>query len=223
MAYFEDEFLSLAGIKHFIFCRRQWALIFIECVWEDNALTIDGSLLHERAHNPYIVEKRGNLIVSRSMPVHSYKMGITGRCDIVEFRRDESGVSLFGRNGRWLPYPVEYKRGHTKKNDADRMQLCAEAMCLEEILACPRIDEASIYYDETKRRETVILDSVLRNNVISAYNEMHEYFSRGHTPRVKANRSCASCSLAGVCLPKLPDAGGSVFSYIERNILKDNP
>lgn len=221
MIYSDDDYISLAGIQHFTFCRRQWALIYVECVWDVNNFTVSGTLLHERAHDPLIVEKRGDLIVSRNMHVQSRVMGITGRCDVVEFYRDASGVTIYGREGRWLPCPVEYKRGHTKKNDADRLQLCAETMCLEEMLGCQPINEAYLYYDEIKRREKVVLDASLRENVYNTYKEMHEYISRGFTPRVKRQKSCSSCSLANICLPELPFADNSVSTYIEEVIMKN--
>jgi CRISPR-associated exonuclease Cas4 len=164
-----DDYLLLSGIQHFNFCRRRWALIYIENVWADNERTIRGELFHEHAHNPFFNEKRGDLILTREMPIFSRTMGVTGHCDIVEFRRDGTGVCLAGREGTWLPCPVEYKRGQSMKNDADRLQLCAQAMCLEEMLACPPIAAAYMYYGETKRRETVALDEDLRGRVRGSF------------------------------------------------------
>ncbi len=148
-----DGDLLISGLQHFSFCRRQWALIHIEMQWDDNYLTVDGSLRHEKADDPEFTEKRGGLIVSRAMPVRSDRYGIVGKCDVVEFRADPSGVPIVGREGLWLPTPVEYKRGRSKVIDADRLQLCAEAICLEEMLCCPPIPTAYLYYMETKRRE----------------------------------------------------------------------
>ena len=132
-----DSDLLISGLQHFSFCRRQWALIHIESQWSENYLTVDGKLKHDNADDPYFTEKRGDLLISRAVPVRSDRYGIVGKCDVVEFRRDDSGVRISGRDGLWLPTPVEYKRGHTKEIDADRLQLCAEAMCLEEMLCCP--------------------------------------------------------------------------------------
>ena len=109
--YNEDEYLLLSGIQHFAFCRRQWALIHIEQMWTDNHLTMDGILKHKRAHNPLLSEKRKNLITVGDMSVHSRSMGVTGKCDIVEFIASENGVPLYARSGKWLPRPVEHKRG----------------------------------------------------------------------------------------------------------------
>ncbi|MCL2386373.1 MAG: CRISPR-associated protein Cas4 [Defluviitaleaceae bacterium] len=217
MHYNEDEYLMLSGIQHFAFCRRQWAIIHIESAWEDNYFTTDGILKHKRAHNPFLSEKRKDVITVGEMPVHSRIMGVSGKCDIVEFIRDETGVSLHGRSGLWLPRPVEYKRGNPKISDVDRLQLCAQAMCLEEMLLCPTIETAYLFYDETRRREEVPLVQALRDNVKSMFAEMHSYFSRRHTPRVKPSKACASCSLNDICLPKLPQQG-SVASYINREL-----
>ena len=198
-----DGDLLISGLQHFSFCRRQWALIHIEQQWSDNYLTVDGSLLHERADDPYFTEKRGGLLVSRALPVRSEKYGITGTCDIVEFREDGSGVRLAGRNGTWLPTPIEYKRGRPKEIDADRLQLCAQAICLEEMLCCPRIPTAYLYYMETRRREAVELDETLRGEVTVMLTEMRALYDRGYTPKVRQSAKCRSCSLANICLPKL--------------------
>ena len=217
--YKEDDYLMLSGIQHFAFCRRQWALIHVENVWIDNHLTMDGILKHKRAHNPFFSEKRKDIITVGDMPVHSRVMGVSGKCDIVEFIADETGVNLHGRSGRWLPRPIEHKRGSPKTSNIDRLQLCAQALCLEEMLVCPAIETAYIFYGETRRREEVSLTSDLREKVKNMFAEMRSYFDRGHTPRVKPGKFCSSCSLRDICLPKLPTPG-SVRVYIDRE-LKD--
>ncbi len=209
-----DSDLLISGLQHFSFCRRQWALIHIESQWSENYLTVDGKLKHDNADDPYFTEKRGDLLISRAVPVRSDRYGIVGKCDVVEFRRDDSGVRISGRDGLWLPTPVEYKRGHTKEIDADRLQLCAEAMCLEEMLCCPVIGTAYLYYMETKRREAVKLDAALRDEVASMLSEMRALYDRGYTPRVKPSAKCRACSLADICLPKLEKCG-SVKEYTE--------
>ena len=143
------------------------------------------------------------MIVSRAMPVRSDVYGITGKCDIVEFHLSDDGVSIYGRDGKWLPVPIEYKRGKSKEIDADRLQLCAQAMCLEEMFCCSPIQKAYLYYAEVRRREPVLLDTELRNNVIQMLREMRKLYDLGHTPKVKVSSKCRSCSLCNVCLPKL--------------------
>ena len=216
----DDDALLISGIQHFAFCRRQWALIHIEQQWTDNVHTVSGHLLHNRAHDKTLTEKRGNLIITRDMPVFSRTWGIRGACDVVEFRRDDHGVRLYGREGLWLPCPVEYKKGGSKSREADKLQLCAQAMCLEEMLACPPIETAFIYHGETKRREAVELDAELRNTVCGMLAEMRDYYERRHTPRVKPRKVCASCSLKDLCVPKLPQEG-CVAVYIQNALSED--
>jgi len=215
--YKEEDYLLLSGIQHFAFCRRQWALIHIENLWAENYLTMDGNIKHKRAHNPFLSEKRRDIIIVGEMPVHSRTMGISGQCDIVEFIQGDNGIPLHKRQGLWLPRPIEHKRGSPKISDIDRLQLCAQAMCLEEMLVCPTIQTAYLFYGETRRREEVALTPSLRENVKAMFEEMHSYFQRRHTPRVKASKACSSCSLKDICLPKLPSQG-SVASYIEREL-----
>jgi len=213
--YDEDNYLLLSGIQHFAFCRRQWALIHIEALWAENVLTVSGDLMHDRAHNQTLTEKRGDVIITRDMPVFSRTMQVIGKCDVVEFNRDEKGVRLVGREGLWLPCPVEYKRGAPKLHDADRLQLCSQAICLEEMLLCPEIESAYLYYGETKRREAVPLNAELRGTVRTMFAEMRDYYDRQHTPRVKQSKSCANCSLMDLCLPKMPHKE-SVSAYISK-------
>jgi CRISPR-associated exonuclease Cas4 len=153
MEYKEEDFLLLSGIQHFVFCKRQWALIHIEQQWQENLRTIEGEILHEKTHDETIKEKRKDLIISRGMNIFSRTMGITGTCDIVELHKNEQGVNVFGRDGTYKPIPVEYKRGKPKENESDVLQLCAQAMCLEEMLLC-EIPEGFLFYGEIKRRVT---------------------------------------------------------------------
>jgi CRISPR-associated exonuclease Cas4 len=216
----DDDYLLISGIQHFAFCRRQWALIHIESQWDENVHTVSGDLMHARAHNQSLTEKRGEIIVTRDMPIFSRTLRVRGKCDVVEFRLDEDGVSIFGRKGLWLPTPVEYKRGKPKPHDADRLQLCAQAICLEEMLLCKEIKEAYLYYGETKRREAVQLDFELRESVHTMFSEMHDHYNRRYTPRVKRMKACTSCSLKDICLPKLPNEG-TVSVYIKKAIAED--
>lgn len=148
----EAEYLMLSGIQHFQFCRRQWALIHVEQQWAENVKTIEGQFVHERADQPALREKRGDKLVVRAMPIKSKELVISGICDVVEFIRDSDGVSIFGEDGTYQPYPVEYKRGKPKKGEEDVLQLVAQAMCLEEMLMC-HIEYGYLFYNEVKRRE----------------------------------------------------------------------
>jgi len=218
MEYKEEDFLLLSGIQHFSFCRRQWALIHIEQQWQENLRTIEGQILHEKTHDNTIKEKRGNLIISRGMGIFSRSLGITGTCDVVELHKVADGVNIFGRDGTYKPVPVEYKRGKPKEDESDMLQLCAQAMCLEEMLLC-EIPEAFLYYGETKRRLKVTLDDGLRQRVITIVEEMHELYNKRYTPKVKPSKRCKACSLAEICMPKLCK-NPSVANYINKNLLE---
>jgi CRISPR-associated exonuclease Cas4 len=215
--YQPDELLPLSGIQHFCFCRRQWALIHVERQWQENVLTVEGKALHNRADDPFFTEVRQGVIIARSMPVASYRLGLVGVCDVVEFTPAAEGVQLPGRAGCYQPAPVEYKRGHEKAEPMDEAQLCAQAICLEEMLSAP-IPLGFLFYGETRRRVEVNLTEELRQLVQRMAAEMHAYFRRGYTPRVKPSRACRSCSLADICLPALLDQVGPASRYIQRTI-----
>ena len=214
MGYDEDEFLQLSGIQHFAFCRRQWALAYLECQWQNNLLTVEGNIVHERAHDEGFTEKRKDLLICRGMRISSREMGVSGQCDVVEFHKTDGGVTLFGRAGEWQPVPVEYKRGRPKADDCDRLQLAAQAMCLEEMLG-GEVPIAYLYYDEIRRREKVEISPGLRQNVRDIFREMHDYYRRGYTPKAKPKKACQSCSLKELCLPRLTKTL-SVSEYYKR-------
>ncbi len=202
MSWREEDYLQLSGLQHFAFCRRQWALIHIEALWAENYRTVDGTLMHRHVHDQQARESRGDLLIVRGLAIHSARLGVSGQCDAVEFRRSPGGVSLAGREGRWQPYPVEYKRGRPKENSADELQLCGQAICLEEMLCCA-IPEGALYYGEPRRRTVVVFTPQLRQQVEEHLAEMHQLYQRQHTPKVKPSRACNACSLKDLCLPKL--------------------
>ena len=201
MSYPEEQWLQLAGLQHYAYCPRQWALIHLEQQWAENLRTTQGHILHEKAHEASS-EKRGGLLILRDLRVFSETLGISGACDVVEFYEDEAGVPLHGRPGKWRPYPVEYKRGKPKEHQADELQLCAQALCLEEMLCCT-ICEGALYYGEPRRREPVAFTESLRRTVAGWLREMHELARRGHTPKPGPGRRCSACSLKDLCLPGL--------------------
>ena len=147
-------------------------------------------------------------------------MGVSGICDIIEFYKVEDGISLHGHRGLYRVYPVEYKKGHPKETRADQLQLTAQAMCLEEMMCC-KIDEGSIFYGETRRRDRVAITEELREEVVKTFKEMHELFNRGYTPKVKWSKSCNACSLKDLCLPKL-GRSPSVAEYIKNALAEDD-
>lgn len=220
MIYAEEDFLQISGLQHFSFCRRQWALIHIEQLWAENLRTVEGNLLHEKAHDSSLKERRRELLITRDMKVFSSSLGISGNCDVVEFHRSDSGVPLQGQEGHWKPYPVEYKHGAPRQDHANELQLCAQAMCLEEMLCC-EIPEGALYFGETRHRETVHFTEDLRQEVRENLLQMHELYRRQHTPKVKPSKSCNACSLKELCVPKLMKQK-SVGVYL-RDHLEDEP
>lgn len=217
--YAEEDYLMLSGIQHFAFCRRQWALIHIEQQWEENYRTTSGELMHKKVHEVGSFEKRGNLLTIRGLRISSRQLGLSGQCDVVEFHQDKRGVNVFGYDGKWNPVPVEYKHGVPKENNADELQLCAQAFCLEEMFQTD-IPEGYLYYGENRRRSRVEFTGSLWDEVKKTISEMHDLFRKGYTPKVKPTKKCRACSLENLCIPKLQKVT-RVREYIEQSI-KEN-
>ena len=216
MIYAEDDYLMISGIQHFKFCRRQWALIHVEQQWAENVHTVTGELMHKKAHDPYLTEKRKDTIIVRALPVSSRELGISGECDVVEFHKCEDGIQLHGHRGLYSVFPVEYKKGKPKLTEEDKLQVVAQALCLEEMFST-RVAQGAIFYGETRRREQIEITEELREEVIHMLAEMHQYYARKYTPKVKPSKVCNACSLKDICLPKL-NKTVSVKTYIEQRL-----
>jgi CRISPR-associated exonuclease Cas4 len=211
--YPDSDLLHLSGIQHFVFCQRQWALIHIEQQWEDNILTFRGQELHQTTNDPYLTEKRGDVLVTRAMPMVSHSLGLYGVADVIEFHSTAGqGVKLPGRRGVWSPTPIEYKLGRPKPSDCDILQLCAQAMCLEETFDIV-LQEGYVFYGRTRRRLEVILDSILKNKTREVCKRMHAAFLSGKTPKAEYTSACEKCSLIEHCLPQLSERR-SVEQYL---------
>lgn len=215
--YSDDDLLPLSGIQHMAFCERQWALIHVERLWRENQRTVEGRHLHERAHDPTIITATEDGLAVRAQPIVSYTLGLYGVADVVEFHRDPTGIALPGNDGLWLPRPVEYKRGRPKKDDRDEVQLCAQAICLEEMMQVI-IEAADLYYGQPRRRVHILLDQSLRERVRELSEKMHRLFAEGVTPEAEPGKPCSLCSLAEVCMPKLTLKRRSVENYIRANL-----
>lgn len=199
--YSEDDFLPLSALQHFVYCPRQAALIHLERAWADNVLTVEGTHLHERADSGQH-ESRGDLRILRSVPLRSSVHGLSGKADVVELSRtSEAAPDTTSLEGRlWRIRPIEYKRGKPKKHRADEVQLCAQALCLEEMLEV-RLGEGDLYYGMTRRRKRVIFDLALRELTASIALRMHAMFSAAVTPPAEPGPKCANCSLNEICRP----------------------
>lgn len=214
--YKEDDYLLISGIQHFIFCKRQWALIHVEQQWEENFFTMDGILLHERADDGSIKESRKDLVTIHALPVKSKSLCVTGKCDVVELRLSSEGIYSPKYNNTYKVYPVEYKRGKPKEDESDILQLLAQAICLEEMLMT-KIEKAYMFYFEIRRRQEVIFTEAMRKRLYDIVTEMHYYMDKGITPKVRTGKKCRTCSLNNICMPGLNEEK-NVTLYIQRRI-----
>lgn len=215
--YSEDDLLPLSGLQHLAFCERQWALIHLEGQWAENRLTAEGRRLHERVDEGR-GERRGDLRIARGLPLRSLRLGLAGKADVVEFRRvpeDAEGARLPGVDGRWIPRPVEYKRGRPKRDRSDEIQLCAQALCLEEMLGTP-VPEGSLFYGTTRRRLDVLLDTEPRRETEALVARMHALRAAGRTPAARFEPKCERCSLLDLCMPRTTGGERRVAGYLAR-------
>ena len=213
----EDEYLLLSGIQHFTYCRRRWALVHVEQLWQDNVFTSRGQIMHKNADNPYLFENRGDVILSRSLPLLSHRLKLYGIADVVEFHSSDTGVAISGHEGLWKVVPIEYKSGKKKEWECYEVQLCCQALCLEEMFHT-NIPIGFLYYGKSRRRVEVIFDDELRNRVYSLVGEMYQMFDSKVTPAARFQSSCENCSLVNLCLPHLSEKKRSVASYLDAAI-----
>lgn len=203
MNYHEDDLLPISALQHLLFCPRQCALIHIEQAWSENLFTAQGRILHEKVHSE-TAERRRDVRVEYGMSLRSLRLGMVGKADVVEFHRTPSGD--------WRPFPVEYKRGRKKPDNRDNVQLCAQALCLEEMLhaAIPR---GAIYYGKERHRTDVEFDEALRKETEATAGRLRRLIASGKTPPPVYEEKCDTCSLMGICLPKTIEKGKSVSQY----------
>jgi len=205
--YNEDELLPLSSLQHMVFCPRQCALMFIEQVWDENRLTVEGRIFHERVHE-LGQETRGDVRISRGVFIRSLHLGIVGIADVIEFHHQAN-------SDIWLPFPVEYKRGKPKADDCDKVQLCAQAICLEEMLSVA-IPAGALFYGQTRHRLDVVFDEALRRETKETARRAHDLIASGRTPPPVYGKRCESCSLMAECLPKTIQKRRSVKNYLTR-------
>jgi len=211
--YAEDDLIPLSGLQHLLFCERQCALIHIEQVWAENQFTAEGRIMHERVHAADR-ESRGTVRIEYAMPLRSLRLGLIAKADVVEFHRDtESSDDI------WLPYPVEYKRGKPKKDNSDKVQLCAQALCLEEMLDVD-IPAGALFYGKTRRRQDVAFDSVLRKETENTAKRFHDLVERQVTPKPVYSKKCDKCSMYELCIPKTAEKARSISNYLKDAVSK---
>jgi CRISPR-associated exonuclease Cas4 len=208
--YSEDDLLQLSALQHYIFCPRQCALIHIEQIWDENRLTAEGRIMHEKVHEAER-ESRGKVRIEYGVPVRSLRLGLIGKADVVEFHRSSEG--------KWQPFPVEYKRGKPKPDDCDKVQLCAQAMCLEEMLVV-EISRGALFYGKTRHRQDVVFDEALRRKAQETAQKARALIESGVTPPPVYAKRCKSCSLVAECLPKTIDKRRSVSRYLAKAMVE---
>ena len=206
MTYPDDDLIMISALQHYVFCPRQCALIHIEQVWRESGLTAEGRIMHEKVHEEGN-ESRGSVRIARGLPLRSLRLGLVGVADVVEFRKVAKGT--------WQPFPVEYKRGKPKPDHCDAVQLCAQAMCLEEMLSIA-IPEGALFYGRTRRRADVVFDDKLRRETEETAAKTRDLIMAGRTPPPVYGKRCESCSLIGECLPKKIEKNISVKRYLAR-------
>ena len=205
--YSDDDLLPLSGLQHMAFCERQWALIHVEGLWEESSDTLRGRFFHERVDTAGY-SCRAGVRAERNVRLVSHRLGIYGVADIVEYHPEGDSPVM----------PVEYKVGKPKVEDWDRLQVCAQVLCLEEMEGA-RIDAGALFYGETRRREDVEITRELRERVVSLAQRMHELFSQGLTPIGENGGKCKRCSLQNECLPRI--IGRRVDNYWKEFGLED--
>lgn len=208
MSYTEDDLIQLSALQHFMYCERQCALIHIEQLWNENLFTAEGRIMHDKVDTAN-KESRGNIRIEYSVPIRSLRLGLIGKADVVEFHRMD--------DGKWVPFPVEYKRGKPKIDDCDKVQLCAQAICLEEMLNV-EIKNGALYYGRTRRREDVVFDEKLRLETEDAAKKVHALIESETTPKAEYSKKCKKCSLLNLCLPKTCGRTRSVDSYLQNAV-----
>jgi CRISPR-associated exonuclease Cas4 len=210
MSYSEDDLIPLSALQHLLFCERQCALIHIEQVWNENLFTAEGRIMHERVDEANR-ESRGDVRIEFGMPLRSLRLGLVGKADVVEFHLKQASQDV--RSPEWLPFPVEYKRGKPKKDNCDKVQVCAQALCLEEMLGV-EIPCGALFYGKTRRRKDVAFDHALRQETESAAMRLHRLIESGQTPGPVYTPKCKNCSFFNVCLPKTIEKRRSVKHYL---------
>jgi len=206
--YSEDDLLPLSGLQHLFFCERQCALIHVEQLWTENLFTAEGRIMHEKVHEEERV-CRGNIRIEHGMPLRSLRLGLVGKADVVEFHREEAP------SDGWRPFPVEYKRGKPKGDDCDKVQLCAQALCLEEMLNVT-VPSGALFYGKTRRRLDVMFDERLRSKTEAAAKRLHRLIASGKTPSPVWGPKCKQCSMLHLCMPEVLARGRSVDRYLSQ-------
>lgn len=203
----EDRLIPLSALQHYLFCPRQCALIHVEQVWAEDGATAEGRLMHERVDNAG-PDRRSGVRTVRGLAIRSFALGVAGKADAVEFH---------GKGPEAAVYPVEYKRGRPKSHRADEVQLCAQAICLEEMLGIS-VPEGALFYGETRRRLIVDFDTDLRDLTRDVARQAGAMIAAGQTPAPHQQPGCRKCSLQDACTPGLLEKPRKVANWLAAQI-----
>jgi CRISPR-associated exonuclease Cas4 len=210
--YPESELLPISALQHLVYCPRQCGLIHLERLWDENLFTAEGRVNHDRVHGGGHVS-RGAVRTELGVALRSLALGLSGQADVVEFH---------GKGPKLRPFPVEHKRGKSKSHDADRIQLCAQGMCLEEMLGVPA-PAGALFYASPRRREEVAFDAGLRAATVEAARALHDMLAEGRTPAPSYTRQkCDRCSLKARCLPERCGKRAPVAAYLKRMLTEED-
>jgi len=215
----ESDLLPLSALQHLAFCERQWGLIHLEQIWEENRLTAEGRIEHDRVDSDG-TESRRTVRTAFGLNLRSLRLGLSGRADVVEFHLVEGagdGVHLEDVGGMWLPFPVEHKHGRPKPDICDEVQLCAQALCLEEMLGIT-VPAGALFYGKPRRRLDVAFTEELRRETEALAARLHELTRAAVTPTAKYEKKCESCSLLWHCMPKTTGRNRSANAYLARAV-----
>lgn len=200
----EDSFIQLSALQHYLFCERQCYLVHREMIWQDNLFTTEGNIMHERADEQKLSASGSDTKTERALYACSRSLGLSGKADVVEFHKNGE---------KWIPFPVEYKRGKPKENRCDEVQLCAQALCLEEMLSA-EVGSGALFYGKTRHRTYVDFDEELRNLTREICEKVHSLLKQEKAPASNYSREkCDVCSLKTYCMPEI--CGKSAVKYID--------
>lgn len=216
--YGDYDLIPISSLMHGRFCPRRCVLIHVDGVWTENRLTASGRVLHERVDSG-VRESRRDRRIAATLRLVSHRLGVAGIADMVEFHRvgdmDVSGAKLPNAHGTWKPFPVEYKHGKPNGRQADEVQLCAQAMCLEEMLDVV-VPAGALFYGETRRRVDVAFDEGLRSLTVQTAEAVHRMLAGNEIPSAERGKWCDSCSLVDDCQPD--SQGRSARDWIDRRM-----
>ena len=195
-----EDYIQISGIQHYMYCKRSWALIYIEDIWRDNFLTLDGDKVHERVHDSSSSEIRKDKFFERGVYISSEEYGLTGQCDLIEYKNDPNGIQLRDKDGLWVIIPTEYKHGNGDSIDYDKYQLVAQMICLEEMFQT-EIEYGYLYYKKSNKKIKIENTNELKLLIKQITKEMRELIKRQYTPKIRKNKKCKNCSLYNECNP----------------------